>query len=572
MRHLLVLIFWIALPVYAQDLSALSSMKDLRDASKKASLQQLPQSPEIEHPVDENVYIVGPGDVFNIIIGGNEEESQLIMISPEGHVVLPSIGGVMVAGETLAKAKSVLTEKLRSAFYSEYISITLIQLRTFRVTVSGAVNFPGLVSVNGLARVSDAIFMAGGLVEEPPPFPLPENPSDRLRTLPQRDTEVELTPEEYEELKEKVASKRNIFVRRRDKSVLHADLLKFELAGDLDANPYLVDGDVIVVPTVQKEVGEVSISGAVRTPGIFEYVQGDDIRDLLDMAHGFSINADSSKIFIARFIDNSSRTQEIVLEIDWSDAEGVNQVLATPLRADDRIFLRSMPNYHKKRTIEIQGEVRYPGEYALLINPTYLSEMIDIAGGFTDQAALSAAYVVRRSFEDRQDADFDRLAYMTVQEMERKEKAYFRERSREMKGLVSTNFVALFEKGEQKYDVILHDEDMIVIPAKDYTVNVIGHVKNPGLIPYVPNMGANYYIKLAGGYNIGAWKSKVRVKKAFTGEMLSKHNTIVEMGDIIYVPERLETEDLLRDIALITVQLATVVMLVVQTSWYATRD
>ncbi|MBN1558853.1 SLBB domain-containing protein [candidate division KSB1 bacterium] len=571
MRHLLVLLLCIALPAYVQDLSSLSSLRDLRDASKKASLQ-LPESPEIEHPVDENVYRVGPGDVFNIVIGGDQEESQMIMISPEGHAVLPGLESVMVAGEILARAKSILTEKLRSVYYSEQISITLVQLRTFRVTVSGAVNFPGLVSVNGLARVSDAIFMAGGLVVKPPPFPLPENPNDRLRILPNKDTDVELTPEEYEELEEKVASKRSIFVRRRDKSVLHADLLKFELAGDLDANPYLVDGDVIVVPTVQKEVGEVSISGAVRTPGAFEHVHGDDIRCLLDMAHGFSIDADSARIFIARFIDNSSRTQEIVLEIDWSNAEQVGQILATPLRADDRVFIRRMPNFHKKRTIEIQGEVRYPGEYALLKDPTHLAEMIDIAGGFTDQAALNAAYIVRRPFEDRQDADFDRLAFMTVQEMERKEKAYFRERSREMKGLVSTDFLALFEKGEEKYDVMLCDQDLIVVPAKDYAVNVIGHVKNPGLIPYVPNMDASYYIKLAGGYNVGAWKSKVRVKKAGTGEMLSKSNTIVEMGDTVYVPERLETEDLLRDIALITVQLATVVMLVVQTSWYATRN
>jgi protein involved in polysaccharide export with SLBB domain len=195
-----------------------------------------------------------------------------------------------------------------------------------------------------------------------------------------------------------------------------------------------------------------------------------------------------------------------------------------------------------------------------------------MAGGFTDEAALNAAYVVRRSYEDRKDNEFDRLQLMTVQEMSRKEVVYFRERAREIEGLISTDFVALFEQGNKSYDITLKDEDMIVVPRKDYTVNVLGHVKNPGLVPYEPNQKAKYYINSAGGYNIDAWKRKARVKKAGTGEMVSAKDTIVEMGDTIFVPEKLEREDLVRDIALITVQAVTVVMLVVQTNWYATRD
>ena len=155
--------------------------------------------------------------------------------------------------------------------------------------------------------------------------------------------------------------------------------------------------------------------------------------------------------------------------------------------------------------------------------------------------------------------------------MERKEKVYFRERAREIKGLVSTDFEALFEKGEKQYDVKLVDHDLIVVPAKEYAVNVVGHVKNPGLVPYTPGKTAKYYIERAGGYNVGAWKKRVRVKKAGTGEMLSTKGMIVEMGDMVFVPEKIESENIIRDVALITVQMITVVMLVVQTSWYATR-
>ena len=82
MRHLLVLLCLMA-SGYTQDLSSFSPLKDLQKAAKKTPLQ-LPNSPEIEHPVDEYDYRVGPGDVFSIIIGGNEEESQQLMVSPEG--------------------------------------------------------------------------------------------------------------------------------------------------------------------------------------------------------------------------------------------------------------------------------------------------------------------------------------------------------------------------------------------------------------------------------------------------------------------------------------------------------
>jgi len=569
MRHLIVLLCLFALATYAQDFSALSSLSDLKKKAKTSPLQ-LPESPEIEHPVDENVYIVGPGDVLSILVGGSEDLGDQIMISPEGTLVLPSTGAIPVAGKTLAEAKKTIIAAMRKTYSTHDIQISLFRVRTFRVTVSGAVHYPGLVSVNGQARISDAIFMAGGLIELPPPFPEPVNPLELQRQLPDPQ-EVKLTKDEYEELKKNIASKRNIIVKRRDGSTLHADMLKFTVGGDLDTNPYLVDGDVIIVPTVQEEGATVSISGAIRTPGEFEFAKGDRVIDLLELGQGFTANADSSKIYVARFEDNTNNVREFALEFDWSDSAYIEHILQTPLHPDDRIFVRSIPKYREKHTVEIQGEVTYPGDYALLKEPTYLSEVIEMAGGFTDEAALNAAYVVRRSYQDRKDNEFDRLQYIAVRDMSRKEKSYYRERGREIEGLISTDFVSLFEKGDKKYDVVLKDDDMIVVPKKDYSVYVMGHVKNPGLIPFEENKKASYYINKAGGYNVSAWRFKVRVKKAGTGEMLSARSAQVEMGDIIVVPERLESESIVRDVALITVQLATVVMLVVQTNWYATR-
>ena len=554
----------------AQDFSQLSSLNDLQKKAKSSI--QLPEQPEIEHAVNEDEYIVGPGDVFTIIIGGQADDERQCMVTPEGKLLLAAIGSVKIDGLTLGEAKSLLRDRLATKYLADDIQITLTQVRLFRVAVSGAVNYPGMVTVSAMNRVSDAIFMAGGLIEPPPPFPKPENPQRKKRSGFDPITSIEITEKEYQELEEKTASRRNITIRRMDGTTLHADLLKFERAGNLEANPFLADGDVIIVPRKQAQIGEVSIFGALRTPGTFEYSRRDRIRDLIEMAHGFALNTDSSKIELARFVDNSERVETTVFELDWSDSDRLNQVLDTPLLPDDRLFVRSLPNFHYKKTVEIRGEVLYPGEYPLLDDSFYLSDIIKRAGGFTKEAALNGAYIVRQTYLDRKNRDFERLEYMSGLEMDRKERAFYREWAREMKGLVSSDFVKLFEQGDQNYDVELADQDLIVVPRKEYVVNVLGHVKKPGLVPFEPNRKAGYYIAKAGGYNVGAWKNRVRVQKAGTDQMLSAKSTVVEMGDTVFVPEKVERENLARDVALIAAQAATVVMFAVQAYWYMTRN
>lgn len=574
MRNLLLLLCGVSLSVVsAQDFSKLGSFQDLQKKVSKSPMQ-LPEPPEIEHAVDDSSYVVGPGDVFSIIIAGQADEEQQAMVSPEGELVLPAVGAIQVSGQVLRDAKRKIKDKLASKYVSGDLSVSLVQLRTFRVTVSGSVNYPGLVPVNAVDRVSDAIFMAGGLIEPPPPFPEPEDPRKQNPSARKLKVEEEISEEDYEELEKSVASKRHIVVKRRDGSRVNADLLKYELTGDVDANPYLVDGDIIVVETRQKEVGELSISGAVKHPRTVEFKPGDSIGDLIQMAHGFRVDADSNQITLARFEPDGKSVKTIQYDLNWQEPSSIQEVMTTPLRADDRLYVRQIPKFHHKRTVKVEGEVLYPGEYPLTANPTMLSDVIEMSGGFTPQAMLNAAHVVRKSYEDKEDREFERLDLMLVNEMERKEKAYYREMSREIKGLVSTDFPALFQEGETEFDIPLRDSDVIIVPSKDYSVNVVGHVKRPGLVDYVAGQDYNYYINLAGGYNTGAWKSKARVRKAGTGELVPAKRATIEMGDTIYIPERVERDrwELFRDIALVTAQFATVIMMVVQINYWSTRD
>jgi len=479
-------------------------------------------------------------------------------------VFIPAVGSVVVADISLTNAKKRIEEKIRSKYVTDEIEVALAKLRSFRVTVSGAVYNPGLVEVNAMDRVSDAIKLTGGFVT---PIAVQSQRKQTVIETPFRSETSVLTSEVKENvsLEIKTASKRNITVKRKDGTILHADIMKYELTGDLDSNPTLLDGDVIIIPTEQEKVGRVWISGAVRTPDKFEFAPGDRLRDLLEMAHGFTIDADSSKIELVRFENGTNTIRKIILNLPSDNPAERSRVLDFQLQPDDRVYVRFRPDFHEKQEVEIRGEVRYPGFYAIGNGPTRLSEVIEQAGGFTPNASLRNAYVVRQAAEDVRDPEFERLKEMNVADMTEMEREYFKVKSRERVGGMGVDFVALFQRGDKTQDVILRDDDLIVVPAKEMTVNVTGQVINPGLLPYEPNKPLKYYIKEAGGYNWNARKSKIRVIKGKTGEwMKPDDNTIIEVGDTIFVPEKPERDWwlLARDFITVAAQLATIYLVV----------
>ncbi|RPI03929.1 MAG: hypothetical protein EHM72_00190 [Calditrichaeota bacterium] len=554
----------------SQDAIKLGGLQDLQNkVSKKSAQLQVPESPELDGALDEKSYRVGPGDVVSVIVGEDFASEQQVMVSPEGLLVLPVGGSIDVNGLTLAEMKDQVRRVLAGKYFSQDIYISLVRLRIFRVTVNGAVYYPGFVSVNAMNRVSDALVLAGGVIL-PASLPQEEDPREKLPGTRKPQPEETLTAEELEELGRQVGSKRNVIIKRKNGEPLRADILKYEVSGDLDSNPYLLDGDVIIVESVQEDMAQVSIYGSVRSPGDFEFVSGDCIHDLLVLSQGFRLDADSSRMELVRFQSDGRQVEVIEISIDWNDESSVKAAMSTKLRADDRLFVRPISNFHQKRTVEVKGEVRYPGKYALSKNATKLSDIIQAAGGFTHEAMLNGAYIVRNGPE-KEDREFDRLDLMLVNEMDDQEKAYYRARAREIKGLISVNFTALFSEGKTEHDISLIDQDEIIIPAKEYTVNVIGQVKNPGIVTYESDRKFDYYLGKAGGFSTDAWRKKVRIVKAGGGEILATSETTVEMGDTIVVPQKVEKDfwEAFRDYAYITTQIGTIIMVIAQINYWS---
>ncbi len=392
-----------------------------------------------------------------------------------------------------------------------------------------------------------------GVVENPGVYPVV--PTERVSGLLKiANTLLDTIPSDIVE----IASQRNIILRRDDKEVA-LDLQRFYTFGNEKDNPYLFDGDVIFVPSIENKV---TIYGAVNRSGIYELVNGDRIIDIIELAMGFRTDAYLNKAEIVRFVDEHDSTKiiEVNLEKIIADPECTDNLF---LENDDRIFIKSIPEFHIKRGITISGEVEFPGGYSIDEGKTTLLEILQKCAGPTDKADLKNAFLQRRSKEDIVDLEFERLKKMLVEDMTDIEYEYFKTKSRELKGKYAINFEKLWRENDTS--IFLKHGDFIYIPNKTITVSVLGQVKNPGLITFVPNQNYIYYIEKADGFAWRARKGKIRVIKSSTGEWLKPNKkTIIEVGDMIFIPEKKDYDywKITKDVMRIAAEIATVVIVI----------
>ncbi|HOZ22941.1 MAG TPA: SLBB domain-containing protein, partial [bacterium] len=550
----------------AQDPLQSMMEKNLRDRMSERSTQapSLLTAMALEKEVDPDEYYVGPGDQFLIQIGGAGSDNIETTVSPEGELIITAVGAIPVANKTLTEAKRITQEYLSVKYVSKTIGIHLVKPRLFKVSVTGAILEPGSVEVTAMSRAAEAIDLAGGLKQRMTVETLMQQVT--IKSPVKEETSLQTTkPNPQVKYESYAGSQRNILIKRRTGESVPVDLQKFNLTGDLKANPFLRDGDVIIVPTEETSAGRVYIAGALKNPDIFEFAPGDCVGDLITMAHGFTTDADSSKIELVRFKGTGSNTTRELLHLPADNPQARERSMRFPLQPDDRLFVRFQYKFHETRNIEIEGEVLYPGFYALEEGEIRLSEMIERAGGFSSEASLKNAYIQRRAQEDVLDPEFERLKKMSVLEMTESERDYFKIKSRERTGGMGVDFVALFEKGDKSQDVILRDHDLIHIPAQEMTVKVTGQVLNPGLYPYKPNMNVKHYLTEAGGFNWNARKSRVRLIRSQTGEWAKPDDdTAVEIGDTIFIPEKPERDywQLSRDLIAVAAQLATIFLVI----------
>jgi protein involved in polysaccharide export with SLBB domain len=524
------------------------------DQLKKAEFEELrkqqaassivvPSSEKVllDKKIDPKTYILGPGDVLSIFIWGNYQGQYTLTIAPEGMLLVPEVGPIDVSGYTLEKAADIISSSILERYRNVETVVSLVNLRVFKVYIGGAVIAPGAYAATPVTRVSDIIEMAGGFLGD----------EEGINYIP-----------DYKGIKtdKKIASRRNVEVLKENGGKIKADILRFQMTGQTKFNPRLSNGDRIFVPLQELEINLYGIFGAVKNPGYYEYTERDSLADLIELAHGFTLNADSHNVEIVRFQSDNRATYNI--NVDFSDGDW-----NIKLNRDDRVFIKEIQNFHEKYQVRLVGEFIFPGYYAITQDSTSLSDIVSKAGGFTDLASLQEAEMFRISAEEIVDPEFERLKNMEVADMSESEYEYFKIKSRSKPGRVSVDFSGLFIEGDTTRDFILRDGDVIRVPRKSKVVNVIGEVSNPGILSYVSGKNYKYYIARAGGFSDRADKGGVSVIDGITGEwQKAKKGKNIEAGDTIWISEKKKRDywGFIKDTLVFVGNLATVYLVIQQ--------
>jgi protein involved in polysaccharide export with SLBB domain len=537
---LLLLLLSVSALTTAQDRTG-SDRSDLLDEYRSrlgTGQSTIPQPPSLalESVVNPEEYYVGPSDLFSVSVWISPATTYSLTVSPEGSLIIPNVGEVSVADVTLAEAKERVIEEIQKKYRGGQISVTLIAPRQVVVMVTGAVRYPGLYTVSAMDRAHRAIEQANK----------PVSPEPRIGL---KEALLEM-------------STRNVVLTHKDGSRSRVDIDKFFATREGQWNPFLREGDVIQVPKKDQARNFVAVYGEVNAPGRYEYVAGDSVTDLFLISQGFTRYARVDSILLSRMdtlgiqMKTWPLNMEAILDGDHPDIA---------LEPGDRVVVLSVPDYRKDYTVTLVGEVLYPGTYPITRGTTYLHDVIERAGGFTEAASLGAAYITRRI--PSRGFLVDSLSNLKGR-ISGEDWTYYTTESAllSLMQTVQVDFNRLFTEGDSLQNVLLQPEDTVYVPRKTNTVYVFGQVVRPGHIPFVPGKDVFYYVLEAGGEIESARLDDSKVVKATTKQWLPFEETTVEEGDYIWVPKDPEREFgyylgvIAQSAAIISVAISTVVI------------
>jgi polysaccharide export outer membrane protein len=108
-------------------------------------------------------YEVGPGDVLDIAVFGNDDLSRVPTVQTNGAITFPLLGEVQVAGLTVAEIRRKVTNLLAKDYLvNPQVEVKVKEYQSQFVSVVGEVNTPGRKPIRGRMRLVDALLESGG--------------------------------------------------------------------------------------------------------------------------------------------------------------------------------------------------------------------------------------------------------------------------------------------------------------------------------------------------------------------------------------------------------------------------
>jgi polysaccharide export outer membrane protein len=288
-------------------------------------------------------YPIGPGDVLDISVPPIDElKKRTVRVEADGTISLPMLGTLKASGLTEEQLRAELHDKLKTYMYNPEVEVFVKEYHSREVAVVGAVNTPGLITLNGPNEtVLDMLTRAGGLnstaADELILLPAEYNSQPAAGRIAQVSAEAPAPADGLRQGAAAAARSRAAFQQREVGALLrqnsHPLIIGLKSTALTGSGGYLNmpvrPGDVIVVPGG----GEVMVVGWVQNPGHFQVGSGLTVLGAIGAAGGPMYAADTSEVHLIRTRRDGSK---LVLKIDLSKIKSGSEP-DLPVRGNDVI-------------------------------------------------------------------------------------------------------------------------------------------------------------------------------------------------------------------------------------------
>jgi len=324
--------------------------KELAKYLQKESEQSLPPQ-AIEGSIDPATYLVGPGDVLKINFWGlsaEEAPGLSIKVTPEGKMLIPSVGVLDVNNKTLQRVQEEVVQACGAKYDPHKVKITthLTQLRLVRAHIYGEVKNPGFYTATAIDRIAHYISEAAGWTEW--------------------------------------ADEQHVEVRHRDGTVDTLDLSKLYQKGDLSQDIYIRGGDVIYFPRIELTDKLAYVDGEVPFPGPHKIAKDETVLDFLHRIEALNRGSDLQDFFLVR-----GENPPIRLNFFGDGTEGL-PTNATRLENGDHILIPAIREF-----VYVQGAVQKPGNFPYRVGYKAI-DYVGLAGATAETGSLENVKIIHR--------------------------------------------------------------------------------------------------------------------------------------------------------------------------------
>lgn len=394
------------------------------------------------HGINSNFSLV-PGDTLRISVYGNSDLEIEGILDHKGDLFLPKIGPISLRGVPFEKAESKIRDRVEKHYVGSKVHILLLGQGNRSVSIFGKVARPGTRTLSGMGTIMDALASAGGILptgslrnikiqlgQHSRMVDLYGSLTGRGEGLHLRGGEVihvppigqtvalvgeTLEPGIYEsvdgetlsEFLSKVAqltplaNPNSINIHRSHEVDQRVDV--FSLRRE-DRQFKLESYDVISIPSRVHEKGQLlSISGAIKSPGSYQYRPGINLKELIDLAGGLT-RLHSSRVQIKRPFEEPRyqkgkdghliRIEHHIIDVSVKKTS----LIQTMLQKGDDISIPVDEPDLVPATVNILGEILNPGAYPFSEGMN-LHQLLTRAGGISEDANLEGTTIARYNKE-----------------------------------------------------------------------------------------------------------------------------------------------------------------------------